>query len=175
MMYPNRHTFSKKSKIILCDALVLSQCNYCDFVYGPCLTARDAKRIQILQNSCLRFIYGIRKYDRISHTLSKAHWLDIANRRKLHANILYHKILTSHTPAYLHNKIKYRTDIHNINIRRKDALTIPQHKSSLFRRSFVYNIAAHLNELPRECRSLSVKSFRTFMFNLLYKKQEGPH
>ncbi|XP_031359025.1 uncharacterized protein LOC116182622, partial [Photinus pyralis] len=70
-LYSSRHILGTKHKAVLCDSLVLSRFNYCDVLYGPCLLAKDRDRIQRVQNSCLRFVFGIRKYDRISHTLPR--------------------------------------------------------------------------------------------------------
>lgn len=61
LLYSSRHLLNTKLKILLCDTLVLSQFNYCDVLYGPCLDQVEKQRIQKVQNSCLRFIYGIRR------------------------------------------------------------------------------------------------------------------
>nr|CAI5825217.1 unnamed protein product [Callosobruchus analis] len=60
---------------MLCDSLVLSHLNYGDVIYDSCLIASDAFRIQKLQNSCLN----------LTHKLNDAHWLNMKNRRLLHA------------------------------------------------------------------------------------------
>lgn len=172
LLYTHRHILSKKIKITLCESLVLSQFNYCDYVYGPCLTTRDASRLQKIQNSCLRYIHGIRKYDRISHTLALTHWLNMSNRRKLHANIFFFKLLRNNRPSYLTAKIRYRTDVHNLNIRRKGMLTIPQHKTTLFERSFSYNISRTVNECPKEYKSLSLYKFKKMIFKKLFDEQQ---
>lgn len=172
MLYSHRHVFSVKLKTLLCNSLVLSQFNYCDYVYGPCLTVKDCNRIQKAQNSCLRLIHGIRKYDRISYTLSTSRWLNMENRRKLHANVLYYKILINKTPSYLYNKVKYRTDIHNINIRRKNHLTIPKHRTAMFQRSFSFNIAKNMNTLSIDIRFTSLGKFYKYIHDLLFLEQE---
>lgn len=143
MMYPHRRCLSRDVKILLCDSLVLSHFNYCDSVYGPCLDAADVGRIQKAQNSCLRFIYGIRRPNRISYKLQEAHWLSMHNRREYHFVCLCYKLLLTRTPPYLHERLQFRTDVHNINIRKKDFITIPKHKKQIFKRSFSY-MAAHL-------------------------------
>lgn len=40
-------------------------------------------------------------------------------RRKLHCFTIYHKMINTRTPSYLHNKIKFRSDIHKVNIKKK--------------------------------------------------------
>lgn len=93
MLFPHRHSLNISVKILLCDTLILSHFNYCDSVYGPCIDNIDFNRIQRVQKSCLRFIYGIRKYDRITHKLRDAKWLNMSSRRKLHMATLFHKII----------------------------------------------------------------------------------
>lgn len=70
ILYQHRYYLSIDVKLMLCNSLVLSTFMYCSTVYGPCIDGRDRKRIQRVQNACLRFVYGIRKYDHISHTLA---------------------------------------------------------------------------------------------------------
>lgn len=85
LIFHNRHFLDVGTKALLCDSLVLSHPNYCDTVYGPCITNMDSNRLQKLQNSCLRLIYGIRKFDRISHKLKEISWLSMVGRRRLHS------------------------------------------------------------------------------------------
>ena len=146
MLYCSRHMLNQKLKIQLCDSLVLSTFNYCDQLYGPCLDGVERARIQRAQNACLRFIYGIRRGSRISHTLKWAGWLSMAQRRLLHSACLYHSVICNKTPAYLYNKIRFRTDVHNINVRHKNTITIPKHKLQMFKRSFSYCVPDVYNE-----------------------------
>ena len=125
LLFPHRHVLNKNVKAMLCNSIILSSFNYCDSLYGPCLDSIDIRRIQKVQNSCLRFIFGIRKYERISHKLLDLKWLNMANRRKLHAACLFHKIISNKSPSYLYNKISFRTDVHNVNVRFKGIITPP--------------------------------------------------
>lgn len=172
-LYPHRHSLEVNVKKKLCDALILSLFTHADTVYGPCLLQRDVYRIQRVQNSCLRFIYGIRKFDRISHALVQANWLNMKNRRKLHLLCLSHKIVTEKAPPYLYNKISFRTDVHNINIRHRHVITIPIHKTALFRRSFSYSLASGYNECPNEVKNLNLQSFKRSVRKMLYGLQNS--
>lgn len=145
---------------MLCDSLVLSHFNHCDTVYGPCIDSTEARRIQKVQNSCLRLIFGIKRRQRISYKLKTVGWLNMYNRRRLHLACFFHKILKYKSPPYLLNKLTFRNDVHNINIRRKDILTVPQHRKEIFKRSFSYNIAACINKLPFDGLILSCDSFK---------------
>lgn len=172
MIYQIRYLLTQKTKSILCGHLVLSQFTYCDTVYGSCLTAADAGRIQRMQNSCLRLIFGIRKYQRISHTLKVNRWLNMQHRRFLHAACQYHNIIINKSPPYLYDRIKFRTDVHNLNIRFKGTLTPPIHRTETFKRSFSYQITYIYNQLPSELKtSKNVHSFKKQLIEVLFNKQ----
>lgn len=145
-IYPHRHYLDQNVKRELCDSLVLSHFNHCDIVYGPCLDSRDSHRIQKMQNSCIRFIFGMGRHCRVSHRLKDLKWLNMTNRRKLHSILLFCKIIKHHSPPYLYDKITFRTDVHHLNLRR-NTLTIPKHRSQFFKRSFSYNICRDINAI----------------------------
>lgn len=171
LIFQNRHILNTKIRTSLCNSLVLSKVDYCDSVYGFCLDYRDVTRIQKLQNACLRLIFGIRKYERISHKLKDVGWLNMTNRRILHSNCLYHKILITKTPPYLYNKIRFRTDVHNLNLRFRGNITIPMHSTELGKRGFSYCIAKYYNQLPPELKMLSLPRFRHNLKSSLLIKQ----
>lgn len=171
-LYPLRHFLDRDIKKLLCDSLVLSHFNHCDNVYGPCLDAADVHRIQRVQNNCLRLIFGIRRRNRISHKLKDLYWLNMVNRRKLHATCLYYKILKFRSPPYLYNKITFRTDVHHLNLRRKN-INIPKHKHEFFKRSFSYNVALLINSLDLDLAqiNMSSNSFKYKLNKILFNNQ----
>lgn len=171
MLYPHRHILDKSLKRKLTDALVLSHFNYCDVLYGPCLDAADTAKIQRVQKQCLRFIYGIRKFDRISYKLHEARWLNMETRRKYHALTLYHSIINYKCPPYLYEKVQFRTDVHNLNLRHKGLISPPYHKTALFQRSFTYNIYKLYNGIDKCFRDLPVHSFKSHLKRHLLDQQ----
>uniref|UniRef100_A0A1Y1M6V6 Reverse transcriptase domain-containing protein n=1 Tax=Photinus pyralis TaxID=7054 RepID=A0A1Y1M6V6_PHOPY len=154
LLFPHKFYLSTSIKLMLCNSLVLSHFAHCSPVYSSCITHDTTHSIQRVQNSCLRFVYGISKYDHITHKLKDANWLSMTSRRHLQNAVLFHKIISDKRPPYLYNKIRFRTDIHNLNLRHRGLLTIPQHKTALFERSFSYTIAVMYNALPSPLKSL---------------------
>ena len=143
LLYSNKQILSRKLRKILVESLVLSNFNYCSFVYGPFLTIREQQKIQRVQNSCVRFIFGLRKYDHISPQFRSLSWLNMLNRRKLQFAVFIKKIMLTSSPLYLRNKLVSRADIHNVNTRHRVLLAIPRHVTALFRRGFAYQ-AVHM-------------------------------
>lgn len=173
MLYPHRKYFPLPIKKLLCSSLVLSQFDYCSQIYAPAIDAADQMRIQRLQNSCLRFCYGIRKFQHISHKLFDIKWLRMQYRFRLRAVVFYHKLVTTKQPPYLYRRITFRTDIHNLNVRRKNMIYPPSFKTALFQRSFTFQIYKIYNSVPDSLKQLRVPAFRKAMFRLLWDLQVG--
>lgn len=148
LIYANREILNTKVKIILCEGLVLSHLTYCDVVYGPCLTKLNCQRLQRVQNYCVRLICNLRKCHPVTQKLLDMNWLSMNKRRFLHCATLFNKLLLLKKPVYLHRKLTFRSDIHNVNIRRKDLLTMPRHHTTGFQKSFSYMICKVLNIMP---------------------------
>jgi exonuclease III len=171
LIYPHRTFLSRQTKIMLCESLVLSQFLFGFEVYFPCIDSDTSRRIQRVQNSCIRFICGIRKFQHISHKFSELGWLNMTNRFKLRAACLFHKIIQTKTPPYLLNKIKFRTDVHNINLRNVMLITPPLHKTACFERSFTFVLHKIYNSVPHHMIDLNYNSFKNQFSKLLYCKQ----
>lgn len=159
-LYPYRHFLNRNMKKLLCNTLVLAQLDYCDSVYGPCLTHVDRLRVQRVQNSCLRYIFGIRKFERVSYTLKMINWLNMQGRRLFHTLCLFDSIVKYKAPQYLYKKLTFRTDVHVLNLRFRGRLTPPIHHTQLYKRSFSYCISKLYNDLPENLKSRSQRSFR---------------
>ena len=173
LLYASRQFLDRAVRIHLCESLVLSVFNYADVVYDSCLDSVASAQIQRVQNACLRFIYGIGRREHISHTLDWASWLNMSRRRALHKACMYHRIILRATPPYLYNRIRFRTDVHNINIRHRHTLTIPQHRLQLFKRSFSYSVPSVFNNIPLDLRRAGERVFRREFKNLLMREQRG--
>lgn len=166
VLYNNRHILNFKMRKMLCESLVLSNFNYCDFIYGPCLDVADTYRIQKVQNTCARLIYGLRKFDHISHTFKNLNWLLMTNRRTLHLGSFLLKLLNNESlPPSLKNKFVFRDTVHSRDTRFSYKLTMPHHRSAMFQRSFTFNAVKLYNSLPNEFILLDINGFK-----LQYKK-----
>nr|CAH7741509.1 unnamed protein product [Callosobruchus chinensis] len=161
LLYPHKNALDVHTKRMLSDSLVLSQFSYCAPVYGPCIDNATSARIQRVQNSCIRFIYGIRRYDRVSYKLKELDWLNMAGRRKALSLCLYHKLIYTKKPTYLYNKIRFRTDVHNVNVRSKGLISAPHHRTTFCKRGFKYNLYKEYNDIPLYLKEkFNVKQFK---------------
>lgn len=177
-IYQHRQYLSRRNKIKLCETLVLSHLNYCDVVYNSSIYSADIGRIQKLQNGCLRLIFGIRKYSHISHTFYDINWLNMLNRRRLHAATLFFKVISHKAPQYLYQRITFRSDVHTLNLRFRGTLTPPSHKTELYKRSFSYTITKCMNSISvstnHKCPSKFKKDYFSFLISEQFSGQPPP-
>lgn len=171
ILYSNRHVLNFTLRKNLCESLVLSHFTYCDFVYGFCLDADSRARIQRVQNCCLRFVYGIRKFDHISHLYSDINWLKMDGRRVLHFCTFLIKIINNpNSPASISERLIFRRNVHDRDIRGRGRLTMPHHQSAMFQRSFSFNSVRCYNLLPPDMLNLNANLFKSryksFLLNL---------
>lgn len=59
---------------------------------------------------------------------------------RLHSYYLFYKILPYKASNYLYNKLTFRTEVDNLNLRFRGVLTPPVHLMQHFKRCFLYNI-----------------------------------
>lgn len=168
MIYGVKHFLNKKCKILLCNSLVLSHFNYADTVYGFGLLKTDCHRVQLIQNSCVRLICNLRKRDHITQYLKEIGWLNMERRRILHSCVFYHKLITCQTPEYLYHKITFRNAVHSLNVRSRNLLTIPQHRTVMFQSSFSYRVAKLYNLIPSDLKGLPINLFRKKLKKILF-------
>ena len=121
--YSLRKSLSVKTKTKLVECYVLSQLNYCNIVTQAMTIALKA-RIQKVQNSCIRYIFGVRKYDHITPYITEQDTLNMENRVKSHALTLMHKLVNKTAPKYLTDKLSFRSNVHNHPTRNSNTLNV---------------------------------------------------
>lgn len=159
MIYSNKHYFTSAVNKTMCDALVLSHLNYCLVVYGYCLTKSNQPRLQRIIISCTRVVLHSSRQP-VSSRIMEIKWMNFKVLLFYHSCYVYYKVLIYKFSPYLVNRIRYRIDVHFVNIRRKQLLSVPHHCSALFQRSFSYNVCRVINRIPGKFFSLSFLSFK---------------
>ena len=170
-LYPYRKLLSSHAKLQLCNTLILSLFDYCDVVYRPCLNSAQNKRIQAIQNICLRYTYNVRKFSHITPYRTIANWLKMRHRWISHFYTYLHTILHKNSPPYLRERLHYLSEYHqhyDLQTRHSSSiLYIPLHNTSKFENSFSYIGPYYYNLLSPELKSLSFFSFRNQLFNFI--------
>lgn len=160
-LYMHKDVLDPGIKLKLCDSLILSTLSYGNVLYWPALTQRDRLSLQKIQNSCIRYSFNLRKFDRISEKFAESGWLKLHEKFTLNLACLIYKINLHHEPTYLFSKLLRGSNVHGCNTRHCDLYTVPRHRTTEFQRSFSYNAAKIYNKLPQDIKaSPSLISFR---------------
>lgn len=155
------------AKVTLVTSLLLPILDYADVCYTDA-TEEQLNKLERLLNLCIRYIYGLRKYDHVSNFRFKLKWLNIRYRRNAHAVcLLYNIIFHPYAPNYLKDKFTF-TSIRGRPQRSSQhlQLLIPQHKSELYSNSFTVTAIRLWNSLPPQIRQASSMAvFKTKVYN----------
>lgn len=59
LLYSNKFILNYKLRKKLCESLIMSLFTYCNGIYFPFLDLQTKNRLQVMQNNCVRFIFGL--------------------------------------------------------------------------------------------------------------------
>ena len=142
-------------KRILVQSLIMPILDYADVVYKSC-SESHSKRLQYAHNSCVRFIFNLKKRDHITPVLKQIGWLKLKERRALHSLLLLYKILRNKVPKYLYENFSVLRSERN-----GQTLTIPSHRTSLYGSTFMISACREWNLLSSSIRNRdSLKRFK---------------
>lgn len=158
-LYQFKHSLSAFSKWCIVNSVLLSHVEYGLCVYYPHLTGVYRNKLQMLQNSCLRYAHNIPRYDHVTPHYNQHQILKIENRFVLLFCSMLYKVLNTHIPDYLLLLLIKRSDVHNIQLRNVNSYDIPKHRTTKFKSSFSYIAASFCN---RYVQSFSIDSFLVF-------------
>ena len=152
-----------KTKISLAQSLLLLILDYADVCY-PDLTMELLNKLERLQNLCIRFIFGLRKFDHVSTYRSKLQWLPIRRRRDCHMlSLLYSVLFNSNAPPFLKDLFVFHSITLSQNLRSSKSLSLnmPSHSTDFYSESFTVQAIRLWNNLPEYIRRApSAESFK---------------
>ena len=94
-----RHLLPLSTATALANSLVSSKLDYCNSLYSG-ISQTNLNKLQRIQNSLARVITNTSKYQHITPTLKKLHWLPIKQRIDYKTCLLTYKTLTNQQPTY---------------------------------------------------------------------------
>ncbi|KAJ8733365.1 hypothetical protein PYW08_001663 [Mythimna loreyi] len=150
------------TKVTLAQSLLLPLIDYADVCF---LDATEVllNKLERLQNLCIRFIFGLRKYDHVSEFRAKLKWLPIRRRRDTHIlSLLYTVLHNPNSPQYLRERFEYFVP-RGKPCRTANSLLLrtPFHTSSRYDGSFSVTAVRLWNSLPLSIRdSPSLEIFK---------------
>ena len=135
--------------------------DYGDAVYHGHLTVADSLSLERIQNRAARLITGAFRRTPTKALLEELGLTTLQFRRELHSlNILY--TIKRHAPQYLQDAIPYaRHEVTTHQLRNANNITLPSHRLTSFKNSFILRTISHWNRLPEEVRTMSsTRSFK---------------
>ena len=166
-----KNFLNESSKFKMTETYILSHFNYGDVVLQN-LSEQLQNKIQKLHNRCVRFTFGLRKYDHISAFIKKKKILNMKNRRLLHSLTLMFLIKNQKAPMYLCRRIRLHNQIHGHFTRNRENIDPPFGRSKVRCMSFFIHISKKFNELCNniDITDISVETFKkrcaTYLLNI---------
>lgn len=159
-LYRYRNILPEAAKLQLVQLLVLSVLYYCFPAYGNSITKVEMSRLQKLQNTALRFVYGIRRRERISPFRDAAGLLPMDAVCRMQTCNLIHRALVQQEPQYLVERLVAREEVAERETRHSALLHFPKVRLEVGRRGFSYFGPKLYNDLPLDLKQLGVLAFK---------------
>lgn len=161
-----RNFLPTATKTALAQSLLLPILDYADACYLD-LTEEQLNKLERIQNFCIRFIFGLRKYDHVSEFRSKLNWLPIRRRRDLHVlSLLYNILFFPPTPSYLKERFEFLHLSNDFSLRSSCTrqLKTPTSSTTFYQNSFTIRAARLWNALPVDIRhAQSINLFKNMV------------
>ena len=120
----SRKSLSVETKLQLVSAIIVPYIGYCCLIFLDNTIAQDSILKRAL-NSCLRFIFGLRRRTRITPYYERLQWLKVEKRRFYFLGTFMYQMMSSRTPAYLFEKLQPPVIVHQYLLRQTRALQVP--------------------------------------------------
>ena len=158
-----------EKRLILYNALVSVQWNYCDVIYNGC-NAKSKKSLQIVQNFAARSMTGNKKHDSATKSLQKLKLLNLDQRRSIHESVFIHKIMHKGIPKNLHEQYQHHFLKSNTRASIQRKMKIPKHRTSKFKKSPLYRTIKSWNETPEDIPKDNIKLHKGILQKRLIKQ-----
>ena len=139
----------------LIHALVHSHIDYCNSLLVG-LPKYLIKKLQMVQNTAARVLCRVGKFDHITPTLKRLHWLPVVFRIKYKVCLLTFNGLHGHGPKYINDMLRVKQTRYGLRSSSVISLEVPASKhKTLGDRAFSVAAPILWNDLPNDLRAIS--------------------
>lgn len=160
-LWSNAGIFPRETKLKLVQSLLCPYLTAADVITGE-LSGQNHLCLQRAFNSMIRFAYGLRKFDHISHLARNLVGLPLNLHLLFRRLVFMFNIIIDKQPSYLYQRLNFcnTTRLRNINV--------PGSNYDIARKSFFVNDVINWNNLPRKVKnSTSLNMFKENLKNHL--------
>ncbi|XP_020297183.1 uncharacterized protein LOC109861786 [Pseudomyrmex gracilis] len=151
----NKQSIPLTLRIRLVSGLICPIFDYCCSVFSD-LTAELDLRLQRAFNSCIRFIFDLRKDEHITPFFNKLMWLKVKARRHYFMCCFLYSIKRTQRPPILYSGLTFRNEESSRHTKAsEDMLSIPICRTEIFKQSFRCYSAELWNSLPADIRAIT--------------------
>lgn len=142
-LYAVSSFLNRDIKLKLFKSLILPHFIACDFFLSESSMYAES-RLKIALNACVRFVFNLNKYARVSHLQHHLIGCPFNKFSQLRCCLLLFKLAKTKAPGYLHEKLI------PLRYSRARKYAIPRHNTSLYGNSFFVRGISYWNSLPNE-------------------------
>ena len=159
----------KKERLILYNSLVAPHLNYADTVWGGC-GSKNTNKLQRTQNAAVKSMLGRKKQDSATEALKTANLLPLEEKRRIHEAVYAHKALKGNLPTAICRQYQQQQSQMNNRSTARQVLTIPIHRTELYKKSPLYRTIKTWNSIPDDIKHTETttsfrKKFQSHLLN----------
>ena len=160
-----KRNLTKEFRRILCNALIRSHFNYACPAWYPNLNEKTKKKIQIMQNKCIRFCFKLDKMHHISEEEFKLiNSLPTSTRADRYINTMIYNFVNNACPYYLNEIFEFVPHCRIGTRSHFSKLKNPFRKTNTRRKTIYYIRPSIWNSLPDSLKK--VNNLNTFKHNV---------
>ena len=148
-------------KLLLVQSLIFPHLMYCNSVLNDMQVTLNDK-LQRCQNYCLRFVYSLQRHDHITPAHIASSTLKLPDQRLFRIVKLVRDILIYGNPNYFKDDFKFVSEGRRIDASHtrtgESTLRIPNHRTTIFTKSFLVSACRAWNALPVSIRSIESRA-----------------
>lgn len=152
-LYTTASFLTADTKLKLFKSLILPYFLACDFILDD-VSVLTFSKIKVALNSCVRYVFNLNRFSRVSHLQHYLLGCPLENLSKLRGCLFLHSLSKTKQPGYLHSKLQMTQSNRTIKY------ILPRHRTSKYGNSFFVRGVAHWNSLPSSLTN--VDSFTAF-------------